>query len=476
MARRFDLVIIGGGVAGLVSASGAARLGASVALVEKEALGGDCLRSGCVPTKRLVRSAKVASIVRRAAEFGVEAGSARVDFPRVMELVRKTQAAIGVHDSPERFREMGVEVLFGGGRFTSPNSFEVGGEALEARRFIVSTGSSPAMVPINGLASSGALNNETALELERLPGSVAILGGGPIGVEFAQVFARLGASVTVIERGGQLLPREDPELSALLKEALEADGVRVELNAAISEVRRSGAKKQVLAATPSGDRVFEADEVMAAMGRKPNVEGLGLDAAGVEFDERRGLAVDGRLRTTQPHIYGAGDVASPYAFTHVAEYLAGVALGNALFPFMRRSVDYSVVPWTTFTDPELARVGLTEAEAKERHGKDAKVYRFGFGGVDRAVIDGEPRGLVKIVCRKKRIVGAHILGPGAGELLHEYVLAMRMGIPVGEVARTIHVYPTLSMAGKRAADQYYVEKLFSGVLPKVARRIIRRGG
>lgn len=472
--RKFDLVIIGGGVAGLVSASGAARLGARVALVESVSLGGDCLRSGCVPTKRLVRSAKVASLARRAAEFGIDTAEVRVDFPRVMELMRKAQAKVGEHDSPERFRKMGVELFFGKGQFASPHSFLLNGEEITARKFIISTGSSPAVASIEGLGEA-CLTNETALKLERLPGSLAILGGGPIGIEFSQIFARLGSKVTVFERRDRILPREDKELSDMLIEILASDGIKVELGAGIRSVRRDGGKKIINSSSSGKEASIAVDEVMAAMGRAPNVEGLGLDKAGVAYDRRAGIRVDSRLRTSQPHIYGAGDVAGPFAFTHVAEYQSGIALGNALFPILKRSADYSVVPWTTFTDPELARVGLTEEEARERFGKEAAVYRFPLKGVDRAVTDGETAGLIKLVCRKKRIIGAHILGPGAGELIHEYVLAMKAGIPVTGVSGTIHVYPTLSMGVKRAADQYYIEKLFSGLFPKLARRIIRKG-
>lgn len=470
--RKFDLAIIGGGVAGLVAAGGAARLGARVALIERVSLGGDCLRSGCVPTKRLVRAAKTFSIMKMSAQFGLDVRGVKADFARVMDSVRKTQEKIGEHDSPERFQKMGVHLFFGAGRFTSPHAFALENATVEARKFIISTGSSPAIVPIKGLREAGPLTNETALGLERLPLSIAILGGGPIGIEFAQVFARLGSEVTVLERGDRILPKEDKELSELLKDLLESEGVKVELNVEIRNLERMGTKPTVAAA---GNKLYQADEVMAATGRKPNVEGLGLDVAGVEFDSRKGLVVDSHLRTTAPHIFGAGDVASPFAFTHVAEYLSGIALGNALFPLVKRTVDLRVVPWTTFTDPELARVGVTEDEAREKHGKEVRVYRFPFEGVDRAVIDGDAKGLIKLVCRKKEIVGAHILGPGAGELIHEYVLAMRMGIPITEVSKTIHVYPTLSMGVKRAADQYYIEKLFSGVFPRIAKMIIRRG-
>ncbi len=475
--KEFDLVIIGGGVAGLVSASGAAQLGARVALIEKESLGGDCLRYGCVPTKRLLYSAKVASLVRRAGEFGIEGGDVKVDFSRVMEGMREVQRKIGENDDPGRFRKMGVEVIFGGGRFIDPRTFEINGEKLRGRRFIIATGSAPVMLPIPGLKESGALTNETALKLSRLPQTMAILGAGPIGIEFAQVFSRLGSKVTVIEKAGQILPREDRELSDILQKILEAEGIKIEVCTEIKDVRGGGNKKALFARCPTGEKVYYVDEIMMAIGRSPNVDGLNLEAAGVEYDKRKGIKADKTLRTSQKHIYACGDVTGQYAFTHVAEYHAGIALSNALFPIIKRKVDYRVVPWTTFADPELARVGLTEDEAKGKYGEGSiRVYRHHFKDVDRAVIEGEGHGIIKLVCgRKSRILGAHILGPYGGELIHEYVLAMRENIPVTRISRTIHVYPTVAQALKRAADQYYKEKLFSGWFPKLARFLIRKG-
>lgn len=472
--KSFDLVIIGGGVAGLVAASGAARLGARVALVERVSLGGDCLRSGCVPTKRLVRSARLAHLTRRAGEFGLEIVGMRVNFGSVMRGMREVRAEVGKNDDPERFRKMGVEVIIGSGMFIDPHTFEVNGEGLRGRRFIIATGSRPVILPIPGLKESGALTNETALELETLPGTIAILGAGPIGMEFAQVFSRLGSKVTVIERAGRILPREDSELTDALYRILSDEGVTMDAGTEIREVSRVGNLKRLSGSRGTEDKSYEADEVMVAIGRAPNVEGLGLEAAGVEYD-KKGIRTDDTLRTTQRHIYACGDAVGPYAFTHVAEYHASIALGNALFPFMKRKVDYRVVPWATFTDPEFARVGLTEEEAKEKYPK-ARVYRFYFKDVDRAVIEGEGQGMIKLVCSGSRILGAHILGPHAGELIHEYALAMRENIPVTGISRAMHVYPTESLSVKRAADEYYRERLFTGWFPKFAGWLIRRGG
>ncbi len=474
--ESFDLVIIGGGVAGLVTASGAAQFGAKVALVEKESLGGDCLHWGCVPTKSLVRAAKVASLVRRSEEFGIARTDFHVDFSKVMQRIRSVQGRIGRNDDPERFRKMGVEVIFGGGKFSDPHTFVVKDRQLRARKFLIATGSRPVILPIPGLKEAGALTNMTALKLDHLPASMVILGAGPIGMEFAQVFARLGSKVTVIEKMGQILPREDKELADALQGILQKEGIEIVTCTEVKEVKRTGSGKRVVVAQCQvrGTLTFEVDEVMIAIGRAPNVEGLGLEAAGVAFD-KKGIIVNGQMRTSQKHIFAAGDVAGPFAFTHVAEYQAGIVLSNALFPLMHRKADYRVVPWVTYTDPELGRVGLTQEEAKKQHGeKNVQVFRFQFEEVDRAIIEGEGHGLIKLVCdRKNQILGAHLLGPSAGELLHEFVLAMKARVPITTISQTIHVYPTLSQAVKRAADQYYKQKLFSGWFPKLAKRLIR---
>jgi len=477
--RKFDLVVIGGGVAGMVASVGAARFGARVAMVDNVSLGGDCLRAGCVPTKRLVQSAKVASLFRRAEEFGILNGNSEVDFRKVMEGMRRTRSRIAENDDPERFRKMGVEVVFGAGRFLDSHVFEVGGVRLEGAHFIIATGSRPVIPPIPGLREAGALTNETALELERLPSKLVILGAGPIGIEFAQIFSRLGSKVTVIEKDGRILPREDEEAAAMLRSVLESEGIGILTGREVREAGAKGGLREVVVAAADGStEVLEADELMIAIGRAPNVDGLGLEAAGVEYG-RKGIRVDEHLRTSTKHIYACGDVTGHMMFTNVAEYHAGVALGNIIFPLIKRKLDYRAVPWTTFSDPELARVGMTEAEAREKYGRQARVYRFPFERVDRAVIEGEAAGMVKVVCRGKRIVGAHILGPNGGELIHEYVLAMREKLPVGSVSRAMHVYPTLAMGSKRASDEYYAERLFKGWVPKAVSwmiRLERRGG
>ena len=449
--NQFDIVIIGGGVAGLVTASGAAQFGAKVALVEKESLGGDCLHWGCVPTKTLVHSAKVASLVRRSEEFGIETSGAQVNFEKVISRMRSVQERIGRNDDPERFRKMGVEVIFGEGHFLDPHTFEVNGRQLRARKFLIATGSRPVVIPIPGLKESGVLTNITALKLDYLPRTMAILGAGPIGLEFAQVFHRLGTKVTVIEKMGQVLPREDKEAADALEVILKEEGIEIVTCMEVKEVKQEAGGKRLLAAQCGipGDLNLEVD--------------------------KKGIKVDSTLRTAQRHIFAAGDVTGLYAFTHVAEYQAGLVVSNALFPFMNRKADYRVVPWVTYTDPELGRVGLTEEEAKKQYGeKNIQLFRFKFDEVDRAVIEGEGHGLIKLITDKKnQILGAHLLGPNAGELLHEFVLAMKARIPITQISQTIHVYPTLAQSVKRACDQYYRQKLFTGWFPRLAKRLIR---
>ena len=475
--EQYDLVVIGGGVGGLVTASGAAQFGAKVALVEKETLGGDCLHWGCVPTKRLVQSAKVASLFRRSEEFGIEKNGFQVNFKKVMDGMRAVQAEIGKNDAPERFQKMGIEVIFGSGKFLDPHTFEVNGRKLTGRKFLIATGSRPVVLPIPGLEESKPLTNITALQLSTLPKSMVILGAGPIGLEFAQVFARLGTKVTVVEKMGQILPREDKEVADALEPILKAEGIDIVTCMEVKSVNRTEKGQRFVAAQCEihGTLSLEVDEVMIAIGRAPNLEGLNLEGAGVEYDKRKGIKVGLDMRTSQRHIFACGDVSGPYAFTHVAEYQAGIVVSNALFPFVNRKADYRVVPWVTYTDPELGRVGLTEEEAKKELGaSNIQVFRFHFKEVDRAIIEGEGHGLIKLICDKKnRILGAHILGPQAGELLHEYAVAMKAKIPITLISQTIHVYPTLAQSVKRACDQYYKQKLFSGWFPKLAKKLIR---
>lgn len=466
---RQDLVVIGGGAGGLVVASGAAQLGLRVTLIEKEPkLGGDCLHYGCVPSKSLIHAARVASLQRRGAEFGLASIDAAADLGKVNGYVQRVIAHIQQHDDPERFRAYGCNVLFGAARFVDPHTLEVNGQALRGRRFVIATGSHPAIPPIPGLADAGYITHLDVFSLTALPARLIVLGGGPIGVELAQALARLGSRVTIVEMAGQILAREDAEIVGLLQARLQAEGIAIHTTTAVLQVHRSERGKIVQCRhTGSGESLaLEADEILVATGRRPNIEGLALDAAGVRHTPR-GIDVDRRLRTSAKHIYACGDVCGPYPFTHMAEYQAGIVIANAVFRLPKKA-DYRVVPWVTFTDPELARVGLTETEATAQ-GITSTVLRFPFQDVDRAVTESETVGLVKLIVHKERIIGASILGPHAGELLHEIVLAMKLGVKIGRIAATIHAYPTLAQALRRAVNTYYGPKLFS----PGARRLVK---
>ena len=461
MASRYDLIVIGGGTAGLVSAAGAASLGARVALVERDKLGGECLYTGCVPTKALVKSARVASLVKHSGEYGISTSGYEVDFPAVMDRMVGAIQTAGEHDDPDRFVELGVDVFLDEARFASPDEVAVDGRRLTTRSAIIATGSHSAAPPITGLEDVGYLTHVEALRLRRLPRSVIVVGSGPIGCEFAQIFARFGSDVTLVSSSHLPLPKEDAEVGEVLKHVLVADGVTFNGGYKVEETRTEGNDKVLVARNDRGEVVkARGEEILIAAGRAPTVGGLGLENAGVEL-EKKGLKVDDNLCTTAPSIYAAGDITGKYLFTHVAEYQARAALRNALFP-VKTKAEHRVVPWTTFTDPEVARVGLTEEQARREHDGQVRVFRQPFSGVDRAIADGQTEGFVKIVTGKRgRILGGHVIGPDAGNLIHEIVLAMQKNIPIQTLSTTIHVYPTLAQANQRAADNYYREKLFT---------------
>lgn len=460
----YDLLVIGGGTAGLVAAAGGASLGAKVALVERDRLGGECLHYGCVPTKALVKSAKVASLARRAGEFGLRPVDVEVDFPAVMRRMRSIVEKAGEPDDPERFRKLGVELYLGEeARFVAPRELAVGGRRLRGRGVVLATGSYAKAPPVEGLAEAGYLDNVSVLELGRLPHSMVVIGSGPIGCEFAQMFARFGCRVEVLSSSPEPLPKEEPEVSATLRRVLEADGVRFHGGFRAESVRVEGGEKIVTARDRSG-RTVEArgEEILVAAGRAPTVDGLGLANAGIEVG-KQGVTVDEHLMTTAEGVYATGDVTGRMLFTHAAEHQSRTALTNALFPSnpIKQKIDHSAVPWATFTDPEVARVGLTEREAREQHGH-AESYRHDFADLDRALCDGEAEGFAKLVTdRRGRLLGAHIIGSDAGNYLAECVLALRKGMKIGELSRTVHVYPTLSEISKKTADAYYREKLFT---------------
>jgi pyruvate/2-oxoglutarate dehydrogenase complex dihydrolipoamide dehydrogenase (E3) component len=444
MATDYDLVIVGGGSGGLVVASAAAQLKAKVALVEKERLGGDCLWYGCVPSKSLIHAARVAYQVKHSSRFGVYANAPEINFAEAHGYVEKIIATIAPHDSPQRFRGLGVEVIFGSGEFLDYHSFRVNGKILKARNYVIATGSRPAIPPIPGLSEAGYITNEQVFSLTSLPKTIAIIGTGPIGCELGQALHRLGAQVTLIGRASQILPKEEPEAAAVIEEQLLSEGVKILKATKVQKVELIEGKKHLL----TDKEEVIVDEILVATGRMPNIESLNLKGAGVEYNFQ-GVKVNQKLQTTNPRIYACGDVIGGYRFTHVAGYEATVVLQNALF-FPSKKADYRVIPWATFTEPELARVGLTEKEAREQYGDNIAILKQDFAGVDRALAEAAPTGFAKIITtRKGDILGAHIVGAAAGELIHEIVLAMSYRLKVSAL-KGIHVYPTLSEVNSKA--------------------------
>lgn len=457
-ATEYDLCIIGGGAAGLVVAAGAATLGAKVALVEKRALGGDCLYYGCVPSKTLIHSAKVAQTIRDAGRFGVVAQAPAIDLSRVMQRVQSVIEQIEPNDSPERFVALGVEVIFGAGQFTGADEFVVNDRSLRARKFVIATGTRPAVPALPGLENTPYLTNESLFAVNEPIRHLLILGGGPIGCEMAQSLARLGSRVTLFDLAPRLLPREDDDVSALIHQQFNQDGIELHLGIQVLKVERENGETRVLLDHPQhGQYWLSGSHLLIAAGRKPNLENLGLERAGVALENCR-LVLDTHLRTSNKNIYACGDVAGPYLFTHMAEHQAGVVLRNALFHWPSR-VQTRHIPWCTYTDPELARVGLSESEALQQ-GIKHRVYRFPFADIDRAVTAGETAGLAKIVTTPRgKLLGACIVGPQAGELIAEYVLAISKGMQAADLSNTIHIYPTLAQINRRVADQRLKESL-----------------
>lgn len=463
MARptKRDLLVLGGGVGGLVTASVASQLGLKVTLIEaRDRLGGDCLHTGCVPSKALLHCARLIHQQRQAAAHGLTTAPESVDIAAVNAYIHSVIDTLQRHDDPERFRSYGCEVLFGAGRFAGPSLVEINGELRKGRRIVIATGSAPFVPPIDGLADAGFLTNEAMFSLDTLPEHLAVLGGGPIGIEMAQAFRRLGSRVTVLVRGDTILPNDDPELTALMQRRLVEEGVEFIRDCELLRVDKAvdGQRRLTLRLSSGDESQLAVDQLLVATGRIANTKGLELARAGIEVD-RQGIVVDRHLRTSNRRVFACGDVCGPYRFTHMAEYQAGIVISNALFRFPRR-VDYSQFPWVTYTDPELAGVGLSEQQAMEQ-GLDVEVLRFPFDRVDRAVVEDSTLGLTKFVVRKGKILGASILGPNAGELLHEIVLAMKGGIGIGSISTAIHAYPTLSQIHRRTVNTHYSSKLFS---------------
>ncbi|WP_428261724.1 mercuric reductase [Haliangium sp.] len=463
-ARRYDLVVVGAGTAGLVTAAGAAGLGARVALVEKHLMGGDCLNAGCVPSKALIRSARVAAQARRGRELGVHTGEVDVDFAAVMTRMRRLRAEIAPVDGADRFRSLGVHVFLGPGRFTGPCELEVAGARLRFRRAVIATGARAAVPPIEGLTEAGYLTNDTVFELTELPARLVVIGAGPIGCELAQSFASFGARVTLIEALPDLLAKEEPEAAAVVAARLARDGVAVHTDAEVTRVRRDGADRVVTLRHGQDSEEIRADAILVATGRRPNLDGLDLDRAGVARGPT-GLTLDPRLRTTNRRIYAAGDVTGDHQFTHAADAMARLVLRNALF-FGRQRADDVVIPRVTFTTPEVAAVGLTPAQADAR-GIPLTTFEVALSDVDRAVVDGDTDGFARVHVRRggDRILGATLVAPHAGEAIAELALAMQSGLGLSAVGATVHAYPTTALALRQVADQHARTRL----TPAVAR-------
>ena len=458
-AGRYNLVVVGAGTAGLVTAAVAAGVGARVALLERHLMGGDCLNVGCVPSKGLVRASRAWAEVADGGEFGLAfPGAVERDFGAVMTRMRKLRARLSRVDSAERFTGLGVDVFVGNGRFSGPETVEVDGARLRFARAVICTGARAAAPPIPGLAESGYLTNETVFSLTELPRRLAVIGAGPIGCEMAQAFARFGSDVTLIEMTSRILPREDADAAAIVQARMRKDGVRLALDAAISGVERQpDGTKLIRYATGGAEHEIEADEILVGVGRAPNVDGLGLEQAGVQYD-RTGVKVNDHLQTANPRIFAAGDICSPFKFTHTADAMAQIVIQNALFPHPfglgRATTRSLVVPWCTYTEPEVAHVGMYEADARAK-GIAVETFTQTFDEVDRAVLDGEEDGFARIHLRKgtDRILGATIVGGNAGNMICEVTVAMKAGAGLGTIGGAIHPYPTQAEALRKLANQ-----------------------
>jgi pyruvate/2-oxoglutarate dehydrogenase complex dihydrolipoamide dehydrogenase (E3) component len=453
---RHDLVVIGGGPGGLVVASVAAQAGLRTCLVEKQPLlGGDCLHTGCVPSKTLLHQALLVQHARQAARDGLLSAMPVVDFGAAIDRVQAVIAQIQPHDDPGRFRGYGCEVRFGKATFISPRQVSVEGDLLEARRFVIATGSTPAIPPVYGLEEAGYFTNETIFRHRTLPASLVVLGAGPVGIELAQAFARFGSRVTVVEAAARILPGVDPVAADALAAHLESEGICIRTGVRAQSARRDGDSRQLQLDDGS---TLECERILVATGRRPATYGLGLEQAGVSV-QPGGIVVDRRMRTSQHHIYAIGDVCGPYAFTHMAEYQAGIAIANIVFRYPRKA-DYRVVPRVVYSDPELASVGMSIAEADEA-GIRYTIAEFPLAEIDRAITEGQHCGMARLLVSKGRVLGATLLAPHAGELIHELALAMRLRAKAREIAELVHAYPTYAQLHRRTVNSMYAHLLQS---------------
>lgn len=462
--HRYNLVVIGAGTAGLVTAAGAAGLGAKVALIERHLLGGDCLNYGCVPSKALIRSSRSAQAVRLAGNFGVCApDKVEVDFAAVMERVRRLRSKISFHDSAMRLRNLGVDVFLGEARFAGNDSVTVCGKTLRFSKAVIATGARAVELPLEGLREAGYLTNESVFSLTERPERLAVIGGGPIGCELSQAFQRLGSQVILLATGDHLLGREDSDAARILQDVFRKEGIHLLLGSKPEGVYRTAEGKVIAYEKDGRKERLVVDEILVGVGRTPNVEGLDLEAAGVKYDRKNGVIVNDFLQTTNPRVYAAGDICLPYKFTHTAEAAARIVIQNALFPG-RRKLSTLTIPWTTYTDPEIAHVGLYKRDA-EKKGFEVDTFIRPLSEVDRAILDGEDEGFVKVHVKHGTdgILGATIVARHAGEMISEITLAMVNGLGLKAIAKVIHPYPTQAEAIKQVADMFSRTRLTASV-------------
>ncbi|CAM3356718.1 dihydrolipoyl dehydrogenase family protein [Thalassospira profundimaris] len=466
-----DICVIGAGSGGLSVAAGAVQMGAKVVLIEKGKMGGDCLNTGCVPSKALLAAGHAAENARRASRFGVSTGPVEIDFGRAIDHVHSVIAGIAPHDSVERFEELGCTVIQAEARFAGPGEVVAGDTTIKAKRFVIATGSRAAVPPIPGLETVCYFTNETIFENRVRPEHLIIIGGGPIGLEMAQAHHQLGAKVTVIEMG-TILPKDDPDLVAVVRDRIKADGISLYEGAKTKEILDVNDQIRVVIEHQGIEITLEGSHLLLATGRKPNVENLGLKDAGIEFTDR-GISVDARLRTSNKKVFAIGDINGGLQFTHMAGYDAGIVIRNALFRLPAK-VDHSAVPWVTYTNPELAQVGLTEKAAREQYGDDIRVVTWDYAENDRARAEVETEGFIKVITKPNgRILGAAIVGRQAGELIGVWSLAISKKIKIGAIAGMIAPYPTLGELSKRVAGAWYTPSLFGEKTRKLVRFLLR---
>ena len=463
----YDIGVIGGGAGGLTVTAGAAQLGAKTLLVEKEnELGGDCLHFGCVPSKTLIKSAHVYHLIKNSRKFGLPSMDLPpVDFREISKRIRSVIATIQHHDSKERFCKLGARVEFGQPTFADEHSIRLNGNTFSAKTWVIATGSSPVAPPIKGLDQTPHITNKEIFYLDRLPESMIVLGGGPIGSEMSQAFCRLGTRVSVVDMAPQILVNEDPDMADLVRDVLSSEGVEFYLNSAIEEVNDLGSEKEVKIKTKEGNVLsLKAETVLLSLGRGPNTNGLGLEDIGVEYN-RRGIKVDNRLRTNHKHIYAAGDINGGFQFTHAAGYEGGIVLSNAIF-HLPRKVDYTFMPWCTYTDPPLGSIGMNEKSAKAA-GINYTVWTEEFKDNDRSLAEGESIGRIKMILNEKeKPIGVQILGPHAGDLLAEWVAVLNGKVKLSTLAAAVHPYPTIGEINKKVAGTFFSPKIFSKKIQK----------